>query len=144
VSALEDRNALREQLKRHEGFRRFPYLDTVGKRTVGYGRNLDDVGIREHEAAYLLSGDITNAIQDLVTRYPWFERLDPVRQAVLVNMGFNLGATKLAGFKNTLACIERGQYGEASKRMLDSLWAQQVGKRAVELAAQMKTGSWHA
>jgi lysozyme len=142
MSNFTDRAKLSEQLRRHEGYRKFVYLDTVGKRTVGYGRNLDDVGIREHEAAYLLSGDITNAIQDLVTRYPWFERLDPVRQAVLVNMGFNLGATKLAGFKNTLACIERGQYGEASRRMLDSLWAQQVGKRAVELSAQMKTGAW--
>jgi len=144
VSALEDRAKLRAQLQRHEGYRRFIYVDTVGKRSIGYGRNLDDVGIREHEAAYLLSGDITTAIQDLVTRYPWFERIDPVRQAVLVNMGFNLGATKLAGFKNTLASIERGQYGDASKRMLDSLWAAQVGQRAVELSAQMRTGAWQA
>ncbi len=142
MSSLEDRAKLRQQLMRHEGLRLKSYIDTVGKLTIGYGRNLDDVGITRDEAAYLLSGDISTAIQGLVTRYPWFDRLDPVRQAALVNMGFNLGATKLAGFKHTLAAIERGQYGDASTRMLDSLWATQVGQRAVELAAQIRTGEW--
>jgi len=142
MSALEDRAKLRDQLRRHEGYRRFPYLDTVGKRTVGYGRNLDDVGIHEHEASYLLSGDITTATQALVDRYPWFQTLDPVRQAALINMSFNLGATKWAGFKRTLACIEHGQYGAASKHMLESLWAQQVHARAIELSAQIRTGDW--
>ncbi len=142
MTRLEDRAKLREQLQRHEGFRRFVYLDTVGKRTIGYGRNLDDVGIAQHEAAYLMSGDIDIAIRELVARYPWFPDLDPVRQSVITNMAFNLGAVRLAKFARTLGCVSRGQYGEAADHMLDSKWAVQVGKRAVELAAQMRTGEW--
>ena len=34
---------LKNDIKRHEGFRSKPYKDTVGKTTIGYGRNLDDV-----------------------------------------------------------------------------------------------------
>lgn len=143
MSTLEDRSRLREQLMRHEGVRLKAYRDTVGKLTIGVGRNLDDVGIADHEAAYLLSGDIDRAVRGLTARYPsWFPELDPVRQAVLVNMAFNLGLSSLAGFIHTLDCVARGQYGEASDRMLQSKWAEQVGHRAVELAAQMRTGQW--
>jgi lysozyme len=143
VSTIEDRAKLREQITRHEGSRRFPYRDTVGKLTVGVGRNLTDVGVFPHEAAYLLSGDIDRAVRGLATRYPeWFPKIDPVRQAVLVNMAFNLGLTGLAAFRKTLDFVARGQYGEASDAMLQSKWAGQVGSRAVELAAQMRTGQW--
>ena len=31
-----------DQLKRDEGLRLTPYQDSVGKLTIGYGRNLDD------------------------------------------------------------------------------------------------------
>ena len=34
------------QLKAHDGLRLKPYRDSVGKLTVGVGRNLDDVGLR--------------------------------------------------------------------------------------------------
>jgi lysozyme len=139
---MEHRAKLREQLTRHEGVRLKPYRDTVGKLTIGIGRNLDDVGLHQHEASYLLSGDIDRAVRGLTARYEWFEKLDPVRQAVVTNMAFNLGLSRLAGFRNTLALIARGQYGEASDAMLQSKWAEQVGQRAVELSAQMRTGEW--
>lgn len=139
---LEDRDKLRSQVMRHEGLRLKPYRDSVGKLTIGYGRNLDDKGIAIHEAAYLLSGDIQDATLSLVNTYPWFESLDSVRQAVLINLCFNLGPTKLAKFHATLQAIAAKQWGEASDHMLDSLWAQQVGHRATELAAQMRTGAW--
>ena len=50
------RELLMSMLKRHEGFRAFPYLDTVGKLTIGYGRNLSDVGISIEEAVTKIRG----------------------------------------------------------------------------------------
>lgn len=134
---------LRAQLVRHEGLRLKPYRDTVGKLTLGIGRNLDDVGISESEAYVLVDNDITRVKRGLVEAYPgWFPLLDGVRQAVLVNMGFNLGLAGLAGFKQTLAAVARGDYAAASRGMLASKWARQTGSRATELAAQMRTGKW--
>ena len=46
------------QLKRHEGFRAKPYQCSANKTTIGYGRNLQDVGITEGEAVSLLNNDI--------------------------------------------------------------------------------------
>jgi len=55
--ALMDRQLLRSQIERHEGLRLKPYLDTATppRLTIGYGRNLDDVGITREEADYMLA-----------------------------------------------------------------------------------------
>ncbi len=139
-----DRDRLLAQLKRQEALRLKPYVDVRGKLTIGYGRNLDDVGISYGEATTMLDTDIDTAIRGLVGRFTWFSALDPIRQAVLVNMAFNIGIEGIAGFPKMIAAVSHGQYGQASDEMIDSLWAKQVGTRAAELAAQMRTGQWAA
>lgn len=134
------RDALRLALIRDEGVRLKPYRDTVGKLTIGCGRNLDDNGISEATAFQMLDEDITTHAHELAAAYPWVTALDPVRYAVLVNMAFNLGLSRLRQFKHTLACIERGDYDAAADAMLKSLWAKQVKNRAVRLAQEMRTG----
>ncbi len=130
---------LEELLTRDEGLRLKPYVDTVGKVTIGVGRNLTDVGISEAEALVLLRNDIARATTDALT-FPWFGSLDPARKAVVVSMIFNMGLPRFRGFANTIRSIEAGDYHDAAKRMLQSLWARQVGKRAERLAATMRTG----
>jgi lysozyme len=138
---------LTEQLKRHEGAvekygYHFPYKCPAGKLTIGYGRNIEERGISEDEAEYLLNNDIKLSEGELSKALPWFGNLSPVRQAVLINMHFNIGLARLKGFVKSLAAIERGEYKTAAAEMLDSKWARQVGKRADELAKQMETGQW--
>lgn len=133
---------LKAQLIRHEGLRLMPYTDTVGKLTIGVGRNLTDNGISKEEALDLLDHDIAEHIETLRRNIPWIADLDPVRQDVLYNMAFNLGALGLLQFKRTLALVRAARYEEAASAMLQSKWATQVKGRAVELAAQMKTGQY--
>ena len=133
--------ALTSQLLSDEGLRLKPYRDTVGKLTIGCGRNLDDVGITQDEAMLLLQNDIRKAYADLTTALPWVQTLDDVRQNVLINMTFNMGIGGLLRFKNTLGMIQRHEYNQAASAMLQSLWATQVGARAKRLADQMRTGS---
>lgn len=137
----------REHIRRHlvadEGVRLFPYKDTVGKLTIGVGRNLDDVGISAMEAYDLLDHDIDKAVHGLVNRYPWFVDLYPVRQAVLVNLAFNLGGAGLAKFVNTLAAVERGDYDAAARGLRMSLWFRQVQpSRSSRLIQMLTTGEW--
>jgi lysozyme len=133
---------LEEQLERDEGLRLRPYRDSVGKLTIGVGRNLDDVGISHDEAMALLANDIKNAQGQIERELPWAEGLDPVRHAALVNMCFNLGIGRLGGFVNFLVALQAGDYKRASIEMLNSLWARQVGPRAERLALQIETGFW--
>ena len=133
---------LMDLLKLHEGVRNKPYKDTVGKTTIGVGRNLTDRGLRDKEVAYLLANDIEEVTQELRQRLPWTEKLDPVRKTVLQDMLFNMGWPVLSQFKNTLGCIERGEYEKAAVAMLQSKWATQVGNRAKRLAKMMQFGQW--
>ena len=134
-----DRELLRSQLKRHEGTVLRPYLDSVGKLTIGTGRNLDDVGIFPDEEALMFKNDIDRFERDLngVSEYL---SLDPIRQTVIANMCFNLGFFGLMQFKRMWKNIGKHNYKGASKEMLDSKWSVQVGYRSIELAEIMRTG----
>lgn len=131
---------LEAMLLRHEGLRLKPYRDTVGKLTVGVGRNLDDVGISREEALLLLRTDIARVEAALDAHLPWRAALDPVRGRVLVDMAFNLGVPGLLTFGAVLAAVRAGAWAEAADAMLRSRWARQVGRRAQELAVMMHTG----
>ena len=133
-------DSLVEQLKRHEGFRSKPYIDSVGKVTIGYGRNLDDVGLSRKEAVDLLYNDISLARNAVLTNISVARRLNSARLDALTNMAFNLGITRLLKFRKFLAALDLGDFVEAEVQMLDSLWAKQVGSRAIELGRQMRTG----
>jgi len=130
-----------ENLKRHEGLRLKPYLCSEGKITIGFGRNLEDMGISEKEAEMLLMSDIQRCYQELDV-FSWFHDLDQVRQEAMVNMLFNLGLPTFLEFKRTLKFMAEGAYSQAAAEMLDSKWANQVGDRAKELAYMVETGCY--
>jgi len=137
-----DVTALEDQLIDHEGLELKPYHCTADKLTIGVGRNIQDRGITEDEARYLLKNDIKIVEDELLTRQPVVAGLDSVRQRVLVDMGFNLGLPILMKFQNMWSAIEDGDYHEAARQMMDSRWASQVGQRAERLAQAMSSGEW--
>mgnify|MGYP006208816685 CR=1 FL=1 len=75
---------------RDEGLRLKPYRCTADKLSLGYGRNLDDVGISEDEAEYLLANDIRRVVAELYNALPWFSALPELWQRALANMAFQM------------------------------------------------------
>lgn len=161
-----NREVLEAELVIDEGEKLKVYIDTEDHPSVGVGRNLDSArkggkgisaretlelditrasviknGITRKQSRLLLANDVDNVIADLDRALPWWRTLDPVRQRVLANMCFNLGITKLLGFKQTLGLIKRGLYDMAATEMLKSKWARQVGKRATRLSRLLKLGA---
>lgn len=130
----------KKQLILHESEELKLYKDTVGKYTIGIGRNLSDRGITKEESDFLFTTDYNIVIKELDRNLSWWKNLDEVRQRVLFDMCFNLGVTKLLAFKNTLEAIRTGRYDDAAAGMLNSLWAKQVKGRATRLANMMRTG----
>jgi len=131
---------LRLQLLRHEGLKFYPYKDTMGKITIGVGRNLTDEGITREEALELMENDIVRVIKHCQDKLPFFDLLDEVRQDVLLDMTFNMGIYGVLSFKKTLKHIEKKEYALAAKEMLQSKWASQVGERSLRLSRMMATG----
>ena len=128
-------------LKRDEGLRLKPYRDSVGKLTIGYGRNLDDVGISKIEAVILLDHDIRRTYADLDRALPWWRGLTPPQQRGLINMCFNLGLTKFLKFEKMLAALQTGNGERAAIEALDSKWARQVGPRSDRITTLFREGN---
>jgi lysozyme len=133
-----------EMLKRHEGVRSTVYVCSAGYETIGVGRNISatGLGLSDDEVDYLLQNDIERVIKELSTEYRWFNSLDDVRKDAMIDISFNLGATRLRGFKRALAAMEVADYKLAAKEFLDSKWSQDVKGRAHELASMIETGEY--
>ncbi len=123
-----------KDLRRDEGLKLKPYIDTVGKLTIGYGHNLDDLGISVRIAGLMLLEDFAQAEADLDRSLPWWRNMPEPHQRGLANMSFNLGLPKLMKFKKMLAALQDGNGKLAKDEALDSKWAGQVGERANRIA----------
>ena len=158
-----DRQDLIKKLIVAEGLRLQVYKDTLGIDTIGIGRNLEDrgitkeeldwmdipnidvvyeMGITEADAVYLATNDVQIVEEELVRAHPCVDRLDSLRQLILIDMAFNMGVPRLCKFKKMWAAVECGDYPTAAKEMLDSRWAKQVKGRATKLANAMHNGEF--
>ena len=135
-----DYNAIRDQLIQHEGLKLKPYKDTVGKLTIGVGRNLTDKGISRIEALDLLENDITEVMRQLDKALPWWKSQSEMRKRALIDLCFNMGIGTLLTFKNTLAAWQKGDYQAAGRGLEQSKWFTQVGYRGPIIVQMVKLG----
>jgi lysozyme len=126
-------------VKIHEGFRKRAYQDSVGVWTIGYGTNLQELEIDEEQAAEFLWEKLRQA-RVSAGGYPWFKELNAARQEVITEMIYNLGLPRFDKFAKLKLALSEKRWAAASEEMLASVWAEQVGVRALRLATQMRTG----
>jgi len=128
-------------LIRHEGWEDKPYVDTVGKITIGVGRNLTDNGLSHKEILFLLENDVKRTEHELKQNFAWYKTLGRPRQMVVISMVFNVGLPRFHSFINMIKALENQDFVKAAEEMLDSKWAKQVGHRSLELANMMESGN---
>ena len=135
---------LREMLRRHEGVRNFVYLCSEGYETIGVGRNIADsgLGLSEDEVDYLLDNDIKRVKTELSDEYFWFGALNEARQEAMIDLSFNLGQTRLRGFKKALDAMSTEDFDRGADEFMDSRWSEQVGNRATEVTEMIRTGEY--
>lgn len=134
---------VRKLITEGEGFREDQYVDTRGNRTIGYGFNVEEPSVAQalgpntkrisrEQSDALLPQFIAQA-ESGARAYAGasFDKLAPERQAVLVDMAYNLGAKKLRGFTGMQKALLAGDYEGAGREMMDSNYAKQVKGRAV-------------
>lgn len=121
----------------NEGLRLKPYQDTVGVWTVGYGHNLA-VPISQRAAWQILRDDVEDARNDCLHSFPWFIELSQERQHAMIDLVFNLGLTRLYGFKEFLKAMALGNYDTAADELIDSKWYEQVKRRGPKIVAMIR------
>tara|TARA_R100000388_G_scaffold18424_1_gene14236 strand:- start:660 stop:1091 length:432 start_codon:yes stop_codon:yes gene_type:complete len=136
---------VKERIKEHEGFRDTVYLDSLGKRTVGYGHlcvedHWEDG--KKYDKEYLdeiFDKDFQNAAdqcEDLCNDYEL--DLPETVTDVLIEMIFQLGIGNVMKFKKMIAALQEKDFETASLEMLDSRWASQTPSRAEKLSLIVK------
>ncbi|HMG21176.1 MAG TPA: peptidoglycan-binding protein, partial [Kofleriaceae bacterium] len=138
---------LQDFIAKHEGYVDHVYLDSRGFPTAGIGHLLPagryHVGQKISAAQITawfqqdVSKSIAGAKRDIGSAY---DRLDEARKMVVIDMVFNLGEGGFGQFHATIHAIQTGNFAQAATNMLQSLWARQVGHRATEDAAIMRSG----
>jgi len=149
---------LRGELIADEGYSRTPYDDKTGKApvlarattrglslsggkvSIGIGRNLSDRPLSDAVIELLFAEDVAIA-EGIVRRLFPFDRFSRNRKCALLNMAFNLGESRLMGFRKLIAAVRAGDWNKAADEALDSKWAKQVQTtRSQRIARQLREG----
>ena len=115
---------------------------------IGWGHNDPNVvpGLvwTQDQADRQFEADYTTAFQvaaEEVGLGTWY-RLDPIRQAALTDMAYELGQPRFAEFQHMLAAVRASSWKMAHDQCLDSVYAHQVPVRAGKNASVLLTGQW--
>lgn len=126
----------------------YPYKDTKGNYTIGYGHYIGPkesearkyrFGLTEREAHKLLIQDMKKTREDfiLLLKRKNAVNLSVEQQRVLYEMAFNMGVDKLSTFGKLWKSVERQNEKKFKKEIENSLWYRQVGNRAEMLLSSL-------
>lgn len=147
-------DTLIEQLKFEEGLRLKVYRCPAGKRTIGYGHNLDanpyiegnkiPDEITREVAEVLLHRDVDKTTEQLAAIWSGFGLLNGARRDACINMAFQIGVAGFMDFKKMRDALFKCEWAEAYKQAKASQWAKQTPDRAERVASQFLTGQHYA
>ncbi len=146
-----NRDQLIADLERDEGFVPVLYDDAngahigkgghlVGNPTLGIGWAVALTPLSIERARVILGWHVDDKVVELYAALPWIADLSEARQRALVNMAFNLGVHGEQQFTTFLGLLKAGNYGSAADDLAETLWAKQVGQRAVRIVALIRNG----
>ena len=129
----------KQLIKIHEGSnvvggKHVPYRDSQGHQTIGYGHLIkpgDNFGgsISKARANRLFDKDFNQHLE-YAKSAPGWENATAQQKAALVDLTFNMGAGWWNQFPLFSEAMEAGNYERAGRELKDSLYYQQVGRRA--------------
>tara|TARA_R110002153_G_scaffold167034_2_gene319693 strand:+ start:147 stop:605 length:459 start_codon:yes stop_codon:yes gene_type:complete len=144
-----NKTKLRHDLERDEGRVDAIYIDTLGHKTFGIGHLVletdpeynwpEGTEVDSDRVEECFDDDVAEAEMECAALYgsEWWGFSGELK-AILVNMMFNLGRTRLSKFKKMNAAIAREDWEEAGKEGRDSRWYKQVGNRTERLMLRME------
>ena len=148
MSCKINRDKLYEEIKADEGEVLEVYKDHLGYDTIGIGHLVtaedEEFGkpagtpITIERSRELFDRDVQCAIEDCERLYGQWHNWPEEVHLIMVNMAFNLGATRLAKFKNMHNMLSQHKWKEAAAEGRDSRWYRQVTNRADRLVTRMR------
>ena len=139
---------LKKELEVDEGCVKKIYLDHLGKKTVGIGHLCQEgdpefwksIGteVSQDRVDELFGKDIAWTMADCRDIVPEFDDMPREVRLILANMIFNMGRSRIIGFRKMLAAVDERDWSVAADEMHDSKWRRQVPARAERLIKRMR------
>lgn len=134
----EGRQKLVNLIIAEENYRQFPYTDTRGHLTIGYGHNLEARGITIPIAKIVLNEDIDYFLDKIHEHIKYFPYLSETRKIALMSMVYNLGVKGFLEFTNMHLALEGRNWDKAAKEIENSKAYQQVPNRYERIAYMIR------
>ncbi len=135
---------LKKRIRDHEGFVPKPYLDSLGKATIGYGHLITDEDNFELDKEYskdellkLFEKDFAKAEMGADQLVGHIQELHIEAKNIVTEMVFQLGTQGVRNFRKMISALEARDYQRASAEMLDSRWHAQTTNRCESLSKIM-------
>lgn len=138
TAAFYEYERLTDELLLDENEKLKVYFDSLGIATIGIGRNLATNGITQFESRFLFGNDVNTCVTALDLHFPWWRTLPPNAARVMINLTFNMGIFRLAGFARFLEAMKRNDYAAAQVELRASKWFGQVGQRGPRMCARLQ------
>lgn len=123
---------------------RQPYKDSRGIWTIGVGHNIETgPPIATALLMQIFDDDLRYVCDEVLKAFPFIKSWDMPRAAVLVNMCFAMGLSRLLGFNRMLHAMSVKNWIIAAAELRDSdFWRGEHRNRAERLARQLESGEW--
>ena len=132
---MEKLLSLKKKIKKNEGFRNKPYLDSLGHPTIGYGHLITNREKKTFKGKFskefllkLFDKDFKKALTDYKKNFNHKKHSKNTKE-VLVEMIFQLGIKKQQKFLKLNNHIKKNDMFLAALEMKNSLWYKQTPKR---------------
>jgi GH24 family phage-related lysozyme (muramidase) len=158
MEMFKDIEEIKDEIRKHEGFRDTTYSDSLGFATIGWGHLVTDSEkennkyvegkqYSKEELSKVFDEDFQSAwdnanslVKERLTNTD-FGLLDIDRKmkviSILCNMCFQLGKAGVGKFRKMFENIAKLNFKGASLEMLDSRWSKQTPSRAKYLSDKM-------
>ncbi len=148
------REKLKTYTRKNEGTKYKPYKDSKNIWTWGVGHNLESNPFTLAQTIFILNNPIPDAIEYvfdcdieqvlilMAKNYIWMHELTAARQVACADLLFNMGYNVFSGFKLMLDALKFENYTKAASELKGSLYANQVGLRAINNAKMIETGEF--
>ena len=131
--------SLKKKIKKNEGFRNKPYLDSLGHPTIGYGHLITNKEKKTLKGKFskkfllkLFDKDFKKALRDYKKNFNHKKHPKNTKE-VLVEMIFQLGIKKQQKFLKLNNHLKKNNMFLAALEMKNSLWYKQTPKRVDRL-----------
>tara|TARA_Y100001970_G_scaffold100565_1_gene126340 strand:- start:638 stop:1087 length:450 start_codon:yes stop_codon:yes gene_type:complete len=132
---LEKFLLLKNKIKKNEGYRNKPYLDSLGNPTIGYGHLITKKEKKIFQDKFskkflsnLFDKDFKKALTDYKKNFN-YKKHSKEKKEVLIEMIFQLGIKKQKKFVKMNKHMQNNDMFLAALEMKNSLWYKQTPKR---------------